>query len=574
MGIEAPARPRAVQLALMRTAVGLGRRQTLIAAGVYSVLSLAFFGAHTLAHPGHECVCTGLGNDPGTYMWYLAWWPHAVLHGINPFFTDAVFAPDRVDIGAVALVPGAALVAAPVTLLLGPLVSYNLIALASPVLAAVFAFLLCRYLTNRFPAALIGGYLFGFSAYMLGHMLGHLNLVLTFPIPAGIHLVLRLIDGRIGTRRFIALMTLDLVALVSFSNELALTALLLGAVTLIAAVILVPERRSHVSEAIRPIVLAIVLALIITSPLIYYALKGNIAGAFAKSGDIWGGDALAFLVPTRLIGLGSSSFGVVSSTFNENDLAESGLYLGIPLALIIVRYIVTRWRLAMTRVLFAVLLVVCVLLLGSRLHIDGQPTISLPWRVVAGLPLIKQVLPVRLGVYMFLIAAVICAMWIARPRAGGWGAAKVALLAAALAFLLPNVGRGLWHSRPSNPSFFTTTLYRKYLHRGETVLTLPWAGFHGYGMLWQADTGMWFRLAGGNLGKLLPADYGRDPILSAFLHPQLTNVTASLRSFLVRHRVGAVIVDPNEPQQWPTVLPELGMRQIPVGGILLYRFSG
>ena len=70
------------------------------------------------------------------------------------------------------------------TLLFGPIVSYNLLMLASPVLAAFFAFLLCRYITRSFAASLVGGYLFGFSAYMLGQLLGHLHLVLIFPIPA------------------------------------------------------------------------------------------------------------------------------------------------------------------------------------------------------------------------------------------------------------------------------------------------------------------------------------------------------------------------------------------------------
>ena len=82
--------------------------------------------------------------------------------------------------------------------------------LAGPVLAAFFAFLLCRYITRNFAASLFGGYVFGFSTYILGHMEGHLQLVLIFPIPAAVHLTLRLIDERISQRRFIVLMALSL----------------------------------------------------------------------------------------------------------------------------------------------------------------------------------------------------------------------------------------------------------------------------------------------------------------------------------------------------------------------------
>jgi hypothetical protein len=243
----------------------------------------------------------------------------------------------------------------------------------------------------------------------------------------------------------------------------------------------------------------------------------------------------------------------------------------VPLLLLGGRYIVTRWRLAGARVLFSIFLVIWVLVLGSHLHIDGKPTIALPWKALANLPLVEQALPVRLGVYLFLIAALVAALWIASPRAGRWGIAKWALVAISLVFLFPNLNSPFWRGRPSNPRFFTTTQYRHYLHPGETVLTLPWPGFTGYGMLWQADTGMWFRLAGANLGKLVPPDYERDPMVPAFIHPGTTADATNLRSFLVRRHVGAVIVDRSNPQQWPAVLAVLGLRPLDTGGVLFYR---
>jgi hypothetical protein len=504
-------------------------------------------------------------------MWYLAWWPHALLHGMNPFFTSSVFAPHHLDLGAVTLIPGAAIVLAPVTLLAGPLVSYNLIVLLSPVLAALFAFLLCRYVSRSFPAALIGGYVFGFSTYMLGHMLGHPNLVLTFPIPAGVYLFLRLVDGRISARRYVVLMAIDLVALAAFSTELTLTFVLVALLTFAVALILAPPFKAALLRAMRPTLVAALIAAVVTSPLIYYAFKGNIAGAFTGAGDTWVGDALGFLVPTRVTALGSSSFTTVSSAFTGNDIAESGIYVGIPLALIVARYIITRWRLPVVRVLFSMLAIVSILLLGSHLHIDGQSTISLPWRLLSGLSLLKQALPVRLGVYVFLIAAVIAAMWLAAPRQRNWAIAKWAIAGLGIAFLLPNIGSGLWHGQPSNPRFFTTNVYRRYLHRGETVLALPWPGFTGYAMLWQAETGMWFRLAGGYLGKLVPPDYEGDPLISAFQHPLVTNVTTEMRAFLARHHVDAIVVDAANPQQWPGVFAQMHLTQRPVGGVLFYR---
>ncbi|MDQ6806112.1 MAG: hypothetical protein M3065_14400, partial [Actinomycetota bacterium] len=167
----------------------LGRHPLALALSVYLAVDIAYFGARVIPNIGHTCACRA-GADPTSYMWFLAWWPHALLHGINPFVTNVLFAPGTTNLGAVDVVPGAAILASPITLLFGPLVAYNVLALAAPLLAAFFAFLLCRYITAGTLASLVGGYIYGFSPYMLGHMQGHLDLVMIFPVPAAVLLTL------------------------------------------------------------------------------------------------------------------------------------------------------------------------------------------------------------------------------------------------------------------------------------------------------------------------------------------------------------------------------------------------
>ena len=554
-------------LDLVRGWLASRRHQAVTALVLYAAITIGYFGVHVLPHLARECVCQPGGTDPSAHMWNLAWWPHALLHGLNPFVTNTVLAPDQVDLAGYPLSPGAAIVAAPITLLFGPIVSYNLVMLASPVLAAFFAFLLCRYITKSFAPSLFGGYLFGFSAYMLGHVLGHLNLVLIFPIPAAVHLTLRLIDGRIGERRFVALMALALAALLLFSTELALTFVLLAAVALAVAFALAPAARGRLIAAAKTILAAGAVAALVTSPLIYYALKGNVTAGSQDLGDLFGGDALGFVVPNNLIRLGRNYFAAVSARFTSGDGAEGGIYVGLPLALVLARYTITRWRLTSTRILLAMLAVIVVLLLGSYLHVAGYPTIPLPWKVLDR-SLLREALPVRLGVYLFLIVAVIAAMWLAAPRAGRWAVAKWVVAAVSIAFLLPNIGVGWWRWHPPNPPFFTTHEYRSALRRGETVLVLPF-GYLGFSLLWQAETGMWFRLAGGYLGRILPADYQTDPLLPALFGVAKPN-PEDLRSFLTHRHVDAVILDPAEPQQWPGALAALGLKPVSVGGILLY----
>jgi hypothetical protein len=543
------------------------RHQAIAAFALYVAIGIGYFGLHVLPHLGRECVCEPGPSDSSIFMWGLAWWPHALLHGSNPFFTKALFAPDRLALGGDVTVPLAAIVAAPITLLWGPIVSFNLLTLASPVLAAFFAFLLCRYVTRSFAASLVGGYLFGFSAYMFGQLLGHLHLVLIFPIPAAVHLTLRAIDARIGKRLFIALLALCLAALILTSTEIALTFVVLGAVTLAVAFALAPADRGRLLAVVRPILAAGVVAGIVTSPFLYYGAKG-VPPLSPLVGDIYGGDALGFLVPTMLIRLGRQYFLAISAAFSGADVSEAGTYVGLPLALIVARYTITRWRLTSTRILVVALAVIVVLLLGAHLYIAGHPTIPLPWKLLDH-SLLRDVLPVRLALYMFLIVAIFAAMWLAQKRPGRLGVAKWALAAISIAFVVPNIGSGLWRWDLPNPSFFTTHQYRTFIRRGETVLVLPF-GYTGMSMLWQAETGMWFRMTGGYLTPQPPADYIADPLLPA-LYGLAKPDPAVLRSFLARRHVSAVVLAPGATPQWLDALSALGLKPVYIGGVLVYR---
>ena len=554
----------------LRDWLASGRRQATAALALYVAISIGYFGLHVLPHLGSESVGLPNWTDPTVNMWSLAWWPYALLHGLNPLVTNALFVPDRIDLAATSptLCPLAGIVGAPITVVFGPIVSYNVLMLASPVLAAFFAFLLCRYITRNFAASLFGGYLFGFSTYILGHMQGHLQLVLIFPIPAAVHLALRLIDERISERRFICLMALALAALFLTASELALTFVALGGIALAVAFALAPTERQHIIRTGKPILAAGAAAAIVTSPVIYYELHGIVRFG-ANIGDIDGGDALGFLVPTNLIRLGRTYFAAVSQASNTSGSdAEAVTYVGLPLALIVARYTITRWRLTSTRILLAMLAVVVVLLLGSHLHIAGYPTIPLPWKLLDRW-LLRDVIPLRLSVYMFLIVAVIAAMWLAQPRAGRWALGKWAVATASIVFLVPNIGGGLWRSQLTNPALFTTHDYRSVLTRGETVLILPF-GQLGNSMLWQAETGMWFRLAGGYLNPVYPTDYETDPLFSALFRDAQPD-PHTLRSFLARRHVGAVIVDPEMPQRWPEALAALGLKRMSLGGVWFYR---
>src|SRR4029077_8904297 len=130
----------------------------------------------------------------------------------------------------------------PVTRAFGSLVSYNVLMLLAPALAAWAAYLVCPRLTHAFWPSLLGGYLFGFSTYMVGQMDSHVNLVLIFPVPLVLYLVIRRLEGPIGIVAFLAWSFVTLLGLFSISTELFATTALFGAIAFVLALAVGPRR--------------------------------------------------------------------------------------------------------------------------------------------------------------------------------------------------------------------------------------------------------------------------------------------------------------------------------------------
>jgi hypothetical protein len=220
--------------------------------------------------------------------------------------------------------------------------------------------------------------------------------------------------------------------------------------------------------------------------------------------------------------------------------------------------------------------------LGAQLHVANpphgpdvryDPSIPLPWRAVTTLPVMDHVLPVRLSMYVFLIAGVVMALWLSETSRRRW--ARWLLAGGAVAFLLPNQALTYWRQSPPDPAFFTGDAYKRHLAKDEVALVLPYA-WNGNSMLWQAETGMRFRMAGGYISSDIPEGYYREPVVRALLTPESAGpITPArwgrpLRDFIVRRRVGAVIVGPGNSQGWDGVVASLGLRGRRVAGVLVY----
>jgi hypothetical protein len=125
----------------------------------------------------------GYPGDNFQHAWFLWHFAKAAAKLQNPFYTDLIFYPNKVNLFWSTTDPLAAILALPLNLTVGPVLSYNFSLIFELALAAFFGRLLCLQVCRNQLAALMGGICFGFSPFILAHALGHLSLVTAFPIP-------------------------------------------------------------------------------------------------------------------------------------------------------------------------------------------------------------------------------------------------------------------------------------------------------------------------------------------------------------------------------------------------------
>lgn|GEM_PF-170171 len=546
--------------------------RALYAFALYLTFSIIFFGRAVFGHLSDFYF--GIGVDPGLMMWSLVWWPHAIAHGLNPLLTNAIWAPSGSNLAWSTTIALASLLASPFTLTFGPIATYNILCLISLPTDAFCAFLLCRYITRDYAAALLGGYIFGFSAFMLGQLTsGHLHMILVFSVPLCVYLVLRRMAGEISSRKFVLLLSLMLSVEFLLSPEIFATMTMFGAFALLLTWSFRFEWASEkILGLLAPIASAYGIALIAVSPYLYYLLayKVRIVPLFTPA--VFSADPLNFLVPTPVNEFGGLGlFKSISAAFVSGWVGEAGAYLGLPLILIAVLY-VRRHRFEPAGKIFAYCFAVTIVLsLGPILHVSlpGHPFgIVLPWWLLAKLPLLENTETVRFSMYAFLILAIISACYLARDLSRPAG--KLALAAAVVLFTLPNTSAAYWTRPLDTPGFFQHDVYRKYLSKDETVLILPYA-FTGNSMMWQAQTHMYFDMAGGTTMPP-PSDFRRWPIFQSLTkRGYVPGPEEQFEAFATEHRVTAIIVTDELLPTWKVLLSGLDAHPVRVEGVCIYR---
>ena len=536
----------------------LERRVPPWSAALAGFLFLAFLLFLPVWLPPGQRTVGGAGGDPFFSSWFIRWVPYAIAHGWNPLFTTYLDYPDGVNLmwnGSIVL---PSLIVTPVTLTAGPMVAYNLLTTLGPALSGWCAYLaLSRYVRSR-PAAFVGGAFYAFSPFMISQSLGHAHLTMAWAPP----LALLLLDDLFVRRRRslwigVALGVLGAAQLLIAEEVLAIVAVA-AAVGLMTAGLL---HREAVWSRLRPTLPALgtaagVFLVLAALPLGFQLLGPQRVHGPLQPSNYYVSDLLSFLLPTRVHLIAPAAVTRISD--HLAGFGEQTAYLGLPLITLLALVVRRRWHLPVVRWASIVGGVLALLSLGDTLHVAGADTqLPLPWALTSAIPLIHEVLPVRFSLMVFLMVALLIAVFVdATLVTPGWRHRLVPAVALGLsiAALFPAVP--FLTSPLGAPRFFSRPSALHALPEGSVILAAPFAVVgKADAMYWQAEASMWFRMPEGE--AFVPSPYPLYPPPSAteFALVRIADgtvplaaidagVPSQIRDDLRRWHVEAIVVGP------------------------------
>ncbi len=536
----------------------------IVLAGVgllYLAMAIGFFATIWFTPGGASSTALGVGGDPQLAIWFLRWQEFALAHGHNLLFTTYLDAPQGVNLMWNTTAPLLGVALAPLTATLGGVFAYNVAETLGLATSALAAFVMIRRYVRATDAtgtiaALIGGALYGFSPYMAAHALGHPPAVILFSAP----LMLLVVDDlfvrqtRRATRVGVALGVLAAAQLLLW-EELLLAEALVGAVGIVVLLAfsaaarpgepLSAVIRQRWQHARRGLAASFMTFLVLAGG----PLAIQFLGAQTVHGSVWAPnqfvtDLLAFVTPTPLQGVAPTFAARLSEHFSATIYEWSG-YLGIPLLALLGYAIASLWSRGNTRPaalvgIFAVTGVfVALLSMGPLINVAGH-TLPLPvalialaivfwvrrrvadrgvrraariimwtflavWGATIFVPIVSDVIPARLMLFVFLFAGLVLAIWLDHAlRKAGAAGRSLAVRALPLALtglaLVPLFPRQPFPTMPlAVPSFFTTRALVDQVPAGSVALVAPFAYDWRLAvpMLWQSEAGMRFRMPEG-----------------------------------------------------------------------------
>jgi hypothetical protein len=561
-----------------------------VCVGIYLILAAFVYGAHSplTATVLPTCGC----DDISSQTWFVAWPAYALASGHNPFYSSYVAYPGGVNLMTNTGAPLLGIVFAPITWLLGPIASFNLIMRLAFALSAISMCFVLRRWTQWWPAAFIGGLLYAFSPYMIGQ--GQAHDFLTFaPLPP---IALALLDDLVirrqrPVRNGILLAVVTTAQLLISPEVLEMTGLLAVFALVVLAVRHPVAARQRARRVVGGLAVAAATAVVLAGyPLwMYFGGPYHVSGPPHPVADLaaYSSSVLSLVYPTALQRLTFGHWLVTGTDLLRGQIGEDTTYLGIPL-LVLLGIIVVRFRrVGQVQIFALVALAAWSITLGAVLHIGetARTSIKLPYDLLERVPILDSALDLRFSLIMYLAVSVVVAIGLDRfDREGIFrsrpsrkhqtvrGAACLVVAAVALVPLAP--ARPYTSTAVDIPALFTAK--NSPIADGDVVLSFPlpvsYIGPDDQALLWQAAADMRFKLIG--FRGAVPGPGGGPRVDASLLIPPLQAeqllswalygaparppadcaTYAAIRTFLARYDVGAVTVVPSAGTQWQTVL--------------------
>jgi hypothetical protein len=450
------------------------------AAAIAVYTALAFVVTFGLWRSGGSAATADNTRDHAQFLFFFQHAADAVIHLHNPLFTNLLGWPYGVNLMANTAFLGMAVPLIPVTLALGPGVSYAValtIALAGT--ATAWYVVLLRHVTTHRGVAFAAGALVGFSPGIVGHGNGHPNISAQFLLPLIVSAFIRLRQSR-------GIVLGLLAAGQVFLNEelLLFTAVACGLLAVVYAISRPAQARAEAPRFLGRLGIAFGVAAALTAYPLWFQFLGpqHYHGPFVWVPFYWTNVAS---YPSYGANALAGRLGSVSAL--NSDLGETNAFLGLPLCLFVLVAAVALWRVLAVRAAAVVAAVFVLFSLGDPVRVAGrQTTIPGPWRLVEHLPFVDAVITPRLALAVVPAAAVILAVAAdqlladtGRPASADGGAGstgkvqRMLVWGALAAILVPLTPTPLHTTEPDAvPAFITDGAWRRYVGDG-TIVPVP-----------------------------------------------------------------------------------------------------
>ncbi len=506
---------------------------------IYLIVSVALYGFPTLFAPKTRFI--GASADSTLFIWFLEWWPYGFLHHLNPFMTAYMWEPQGIkSLLWMNAVPGLSLLFSPITLLFGPVVANNVIAIISPAVSSFFAYLLIKYLTKSPLSAAFGGYFYGFSPYAFTNV--DMNLYFICLIPLLIYLFFLGLDNKINKLFYIAATSVCIALEFLISAEIFTTMTFFGFLSIITGLFVFKIGRKRLTGFIPYVFVSYFISFILISPFLYNMISTiRYAPKYPLNAMLYSVNLINLIIPAPIIFIGGGLFGGMGF-----KLMQDISYMGIFIVLLLILYMKNNLKTQAGKFLIIMFSIVFIFSLGPYLHITNVNTgLPLPWLIFYKIPLIQKAMPIRFMLYVYLFISIIAGYFISQSVKSS---KKIKIMNYSVIFLsilsiIPT--QYFFDSDAHTPKFFLNGVYKKYLKRGSNVLIIPFSN-DGYSLAYQAATGYYFKLAGGYY-DFIPESYTQNPIFNILIGDRGVKIAGNcdkyaLKYFLASHSVHYIII--------------------------------